>query len=117
MNSSIIKWARATPVSVPAKPDSINSPGIDETDVAFAKKFQTGGAWSEFHLQNKWIIELVTNNDLVGIGETYRSVNLDTVKKAIASVIGKDIMTLNWRKLPVDDPRVYDAPGQPGRSR
>lgn len=109
MNTNVITWARATPVSVPARPDSINSADIDETDANFAKKFQTGGAWSEFHLQTKWIIELFTKNNLVGIGETYRSVNLESIQSAISKVLGKDVMKLTWRKLPVDDPRCYDA--------
>ena len=109
MNSSIIYRVRATPVSVPAKPDSINSPGVDETDAKFAKKFQTGGLWSEFHLQTKWIIELFTENDLSGIGETYRSVTKEDVQQAMSHILGKDVMQLNWRNLPVDNPRVYDA--------
>jgi muconate cycloisomerase len=105
----LITRARATPVSVPARPDSINSPGIVEADAAFAKRFRTGGSWSEFHLQAKWILELETAEGLVGIGETYRSVPPESARAALRSVLGKDPLALPWRRLPVEDPRAYDA--------
>ena len=55
-----ISAIRATPVRVPPKPDSINSPGITEDDVQFAARFRTGGNWAAFPLEIKWIIELRT---------------------------------------------------------
>src|SRR5262245_24670013 len=85
-----IVYARATPVRVPAKPDSLNSESIDEasgTEKAFARKFKTGARWSEFPLQQKWIIELHARDGTCGIGETYRSATRPSVRKAMRKIL------------------------------
>jgi muconate cycloisomerase len=104
-----IKYVRATPVIVPARTDSLNSPGIEEGDSAFSDKFKTGKSWDDFANQVKWIIEVETADGRRGIGETYRSVERHDVEVALQSVLGRDVLSLNWRALPVDTSRVYDA--------
>lgn len=110
MNSdTIIQSIKATEVIVPAKPGTLNSESVHDTDGAFAKKFLTGESWTDFAVQPKWIIELKLKNGLTGIGETYRSINEALLEKFINDLTGKNILELNWRRLPVGDKRLYDA--------
>ncbi|HEX7905491.1 MAG TPA: mandelate racemase/muconate lactonizing enzyme family protein [Chitinophagaceae bacterium] len=106
---SIIQSVTATEVVVPSKPDSLNSPTVHDKDTAFAKKFLTGASWTEFAVQSKWIIQITLRNGLTGIGETYRSVQADVLAEAIKVFAGQDVLKLNWRRLPVDDQRIYEA--------
>lgn len=100
---------RATEVVVPAKPGSLNSDTVLDKDSAFAKKFMTGESWTEFANQPKWIIEITLANGLTGIGETYRSASGELIREAMQEFAGKDILKLNWRRLPVADQRIYEA--------
>lgn len=109
MKSTRIASTRATPVRVPARPDSLNSPEIIEDDASFSSKFKTGKSWDDFANQPKWIIELEADNGIIGIGETYRSVEQADVYAALQRVLGCDVFQLNWRALPVESLRVYDA--------
>lgn len=106
---TIIKRIKATEVVVPAKPGSLNSESVFDKDVAFAKKFLTGGSWTEFADQSKWILEIELMNGLVGIGETYRSVAGQSLAEALKRFAGENLLQLNWRRLPVDDQRIYEA--------
>lgn len=100
---------RATEVVVPAKPGSLNSDTVLDKDSAFAKKFMTGESWTEFANQPKWIIEITLASGLTGIGETYRSASGELIREAMQEFAGKDILKLNWRRLPVADQRIYEA--------
>jgi len=106
---TIIESIKATEVIVPSKPDSLNSNSVLDKDEAFAKKFLTGASWTEFAVQPKWIIEIVLQNGLIGIGETYRSSSKELIETAIKTFIGLDILKINWRRLPVTDQRIYEA--------
>ena len=75
----------------------------------FAKKFLTGESWTEFAVQPKWIIEIKLQNGLKGIGETYRSSSKELILEAINALMGSDVLKINWRSLPVNDQRIYDA--------
>ena len=106
---TLIRAIKATEVIVPAKPGSLNSATVLDTDAAFAKRHLTGGSWTEFANQPKWILEIVLENGLTGIGETYRSASKDLIHAAMYELVGKDVLGLNWRVLPVDDQRIYEA--------
>lgn len=106
---SKIDSIRATPVRVPAKPDSLNSPGIEETDVQFAARFRTGGSWTDFPLEIKWIVELRTAGGQRGCGETYRGVTAEELQNVLPGLLGLDVLKTNWRRLPCSAPRAYDA--------
>ena len=108
-SKSTIKRLRATPVSIPARPDSLNSPEIIDEDAGFLAKFKAGKTWADFANQQKWIIEIETAGGVCGIGETYRSVEQEEVEPALHNLLGKDVLALNWRSLPVEAPRAYDA--------
>lgn len=107
--NTIIKKIEATEVIVPAKPGSLNSDDIFDKDEAFAKRHLTGGSWTEFANQPKWIIEITLENEVTGIGETYRSADPEKIKIAIDTLINQDILKLNWRRLPIKDQRIYEA--------
>ncbi len=109
MKDTIIQSVKATEVVVPSKPDSLNSESVQDKDVAFAKKFLTGASWTEFAIQPKWIIEIELRNGLTGIGETYRSASKELIEEAINQFTGRDVLKINWRRLPVSDQRIYEA--------
>jgi L-alanine-DL-glutamate epimerase-like enolase superfamily enzyme len=106
--SSIVS-IKATEVIVPARPGSLNSENVLDKDAAFAKRHLTGGSWTEFANQPKWIIEMSLQNGLTGIGETYRSADKTLVQQAMTELAGTDILNMNWRALPVTDQRIYEA--------
>ena len=109
INNTIIQSIKATEVVVPAKPGSLNSDMVLDKDTEFAKKFMTGESWTEFANQPKWIIEIALNNGLVGIGETYRSASKDLIKQAMNAFVGKDVLKMSWKHLPLSDQRIYEA--------
>lgn len=109
MNNTCIKKIEATEVIVPAKPGSLNSSDVRDTDKGFAKKFLTGESWTEFANQPKWILQITLVNGLVGLGETYRSAVPAVLQQAANRLIGEDILKLNWRRLPIEDQRIYEA--------
>lgn len=100
---------RAAEVIVPAKPGSLNSETVLDKDSAFAQKFLTGESWTEFANQPKWIIEMTLANGLTGVGETYRSASGELIRESLREFVGKDVLKLNWRRLPVTDQRIYEA--------
>ena len=109
MKDSIVKSIKATEVIVPAKPGSLNSPSILDKDTEFAKKLLTGSSWTGFANQSKWIIEMELSCGIIGIGETYRSASQGILKQSMNTFMGKDILSMNWRSLPVNDQRIYEA--------
>lgn len=106
---TIIHSIKATEVVVPAKPGSLNSEEVIDKDAAFAQKFLTGERWTEFANQPKWILEITLKNGLTGIGETYRSASKEMLYEAMQAFVGQDVLKLNWRRLPVNDQRIYEA--------
>jgi muconate cycloisomerase len=104
-----IRSITATEVIVPARPGSLNSDEVLDKDTAFAQKFMTGARWTDFADQPKWIIEINLKNGLTGIGETYRSTSPEVLAETMNFLTGKDILRLNWRRLPIYDQRVYEA--------
>ena len=109
MPNTIIRSVKATEVIVPSKPDSLNSASVLDKDIQFAKKFLTGSSWTEFAVQPKWIIEIELENGLTGIGETYRSASKEILEEAVNFFSGLDVLKINWRRLPVNDQRIYEA--------
>lgn len=109
MTPTTIKTIIASEVIVPSRPDSLNSVDVQDKDQAFAKKFLTGQSWTDFAIQPKWILQVILQNGITGIGETYRSASSEALKKAIDDLTGKDILSLNWKRLPISDQRIYEA--------
>ncbi|HET6996941.1 MAG TPA: mandelate racemase/muconate lactonizing enzyme family protein [Chitinophagaceae bacterium] len=109
IQNTIIQSIDATEIVVPSRPGSLNSDSVFDKDKEFAKKFLTGGSWTEFAIQPKWIVRIKLSNGLVGIGETYRSASKEIIDEAMKTFLGKDVRKLNWRRLPVSDQRIYEA--------
>jgi len=109
MSTTVIRSIRATEVIVPAKPGSLNSENVLDKDAAFAQRHLTGGSWTEFANQPKWIVEITLQNGLTGIGETYRNASKDLLYQAMVEFAGMDVLKMNWRALPVVDQRIYEA--------
>jgi muconate cycloisomerase len=107
--SCLIKRATATPVRVPARPDSLNSREVDDSDAEFARRFHTGKQWVDFPLEPKWILELEDEYGHIGIGETYRGVTAEQMAAAMPVFLEQDALRLHWRALPVRGARLYDA--------
>jgi hypothetical protein len=77
---------------VPARPDSLNSPEVDDTDAEFARRFHTGSRSTSFPDEIKWIIELTDSNGLCGVGETYRGPTAESVTDALRPLMSCDVL-------------------------
>jgi len=51
----------------------------------------------------------VLANGLTGIGETYRSASKEKIQEAMDRLTGMDVLKMNWRSLPIEDQRIYEA--------
>ncbi len=107
--NSVVHRVRATPVRVPARPDSLNSEGVQDDDAQFAKKFRTGKSWPDFPLEIKWIVQIETRDGIQGVGETYRAATRENVEAAVQQLLGRDVLRMNWRSMPTQDTKIMDA--------
>ncbi|MBI2940074.1 MAG: mandelate racemase/muconate lactonizing enzyme family protein [Chloroflexi bacterium] len=76
---------RLTKVRVPTNPDAVNS--LEWGD----------DGWSAVP---KFIVELITDEGLVGLGETYRGIGEDAVRTMATALQGKNPLQLCWQSLP-----------------
>ena len=98
----------ATEVVVPARPGTINSPGIDEP----LHKLPVAGqaAWTvQFDELPKCILELYLDNGIVGLGELYRDHDWRVVENVAARLVGMRLDDLPRQKLPIAHCREYDG--------
>lgn len=109
MKEAKVKRTRATPVRVPARPDSVNSDGIRDDDAEFAKRSITGKSWPSFTEEIKWIVEIENEDGTIGIGETYRGASRESVEATLKKLAGLNVLQMNWRSVAATDVRVYDA--------
>lgn len=73
-------------VAVPCRPDAVNSPewGVD--------------AWEGM---SRFIIQVHTDDGLIGLGETGRGMAEAPVRTAAAALVGADPLALPWQNLPL----------------
>ena len=103
-----IRRIRLDEVLVPAKPDSINSPEIDQPLHKLPQGAKRG--WSQqFDELSKTIIELELDNGVTGLGETYRAIANDQLQKIAGALVGLDLDVLNLQDLPITPGRAYDG--------
>jgi muconate cycloisomerase len=57
----------------------------------------------------KFIYQIQTDENITGIGESYREVSDEAVRKNIAGLLGLNVMKLNLRNLPIPYGREYDG--------
>ncbi len=100
----------ATPVVVPSRPDSIMSPGIeDDWSKAAGIGKTSGGSTAKFPELPKYILRAGTNRGLVGLGETYRAVSLENLKRNAQVLVERDLDSLKLARLPFPLDREYDG--------
>ena len=90
-------------VVVPARPGTTHSAEYhDATDPR---------AWTgvDFDKQTKFIYEIHTDEMLVGLGEGYRGTDERLVEANCKTLLGQNVMKLNWRELPLPYNRAYDG--------
>ncbi|HJS09581.1 MAG TPA: hypothetical protein VJ809_18060, partial [Pirellulales bacterium] len=98
----------ATEVVVPARPDTINSPGIDQP----LHKLPVSGraSWTvQFDELPKCVLELYLDDGTVGLGELYRDHDWRAVENISKRLVGTAIEELNRQKLPIAHCREYDG--------
>ena len=98
----------ATEVVVPARPGSINSPGIDQP----LHKLPVSGraAWSvQFDQLPKCVIELTLDDGVTGLGELNRDQDWRVVDGIAARLVGTPLEELPRQRLPIAHCREYDG--------
>ena len=73
-------------VIVPMKPDTVNSPGVEDK---LNKPDPITGRSLNFWEFPKWIIELVADNGVVGLGEPRRGDLYEPLRRQADMIIGK----------------------------
>ena len=91
---------------VPVDLDKVHSPGIQ--DPLCAPDPITGRVMN-FHEFPKWIIELVADNGLIGLGEPRRGDLYEPLKKYADMIIGKTLAELPVGNLPLPHGDVYES--------
>jgi len=105
---SKIRRIQLNEVVIPARPDSINSAGIDQPLHKLPQGAKRG--WTQqFDALPKTIIRLELDNGVIGLGETYRAVPLFLSQEVATSLVGVEIDELNLQSLPLPTGRVYDG--------
>src|SRR5688572_13882012 len=98
----------ATEVIVPARPGTINSPGIDQP----LHKLPVGGkaSWSvQFDELPKCVLEVYLTDGIVGLGELYRDHDWRVVETVARSLVDVTFEDLPRQKLPIAHCREYDG--------
>jgi muconate cycloisomerase len=98
----------ATEVVVPARPGTINSPGIDQP----LHKLPVAGqaSWSiQFDALPKCVLELHLTSGIVGLGELYRDHDWRVVESIAQRLVGAELADLPRQKLPIAHCREYDG--------
>ncbi|MFM1550374.1 MAG: hypothetical protein ACKJSG_13310 [Lentisphaeria bacterium] len=85
-------------IIVPMKPDTVHSTGVD--DKLCAPDPETGRSLSFWEFP-KWIIELVADNGLIGLGEPRRGDLLEPLQTYADLIVGKTLPELPVGSRPV----------------
>lgn len=94
-------------VVVPARPGAINSPDMDRP--LHKLPYRGRLAWSvQFDEIPKWIALVHCDDGTVGIGESLRGAQKTTLQAMAWSLIGADVATLPWTRLPLPRTREYE---------
>lgn len=97
-----------TGVRVPARPGSVHSADIRDSLDTTALSHAVDGSY-QFDDVTKLIYRIHTDCGVVGIGESYRSVDVGLVTRIAQSLIGEDPLSLNLQSLPMPVCREYDG--------
>lgn len=92
-------------IVVPMKPDTVHSPGVDDK---LCGPDPVTGRSLNFYEFPKWIIELVADNGLVGLGEPRRGDLYEPLKALADMIIGKSLVDLPVGNLPLPHGDSYE---------
>ncbi len=98
----------ATEVVVPARPGTINSPGIDQP----LHKLPVAGqaSWSvQFDALPKCLLEVYLDDGTIGLGELYRDHDGRVVESIAKRLVGTRLEELSRQQLPIAHCREYDG--------
>ena len=98
----------ATEVVVPARPEAINSPGIDQP----LHKLPVAGraSWTvQFDALPKCLLEIYLSDGVRGLGELYRDHDWRVVESIARQLLGVQFENLPRQKLPIAHCREYDG--------
>jgi muconate cycloisomerase len=98
----------ATEVIVPARPGTINSPGIDQP----LHKLPVSGqaSWTvQFDALPKCLLELTLDDGTIGLGELYRDHDWRAVDSVARRLVGEELERLCRQRLPIAHCREYDG--------
>src|SRR6478672_1634470 len=100
----------ATPVVVPSRPDSIMSPELsdDWSNSPLIGK-TTNLSTARFPELPKYLLRARTDVGIAGLGETYRDVSVENLRRNARRLIGQRVMDLRWAALPIPEDREYDG--------
>jgi muconate cycloisomerase len=91
---------------VPMKPDTVHSEGVDDKLCA---PDPLSGRSANFWEFPKWIIELVADNGLIGLGEPRRGDLGDALREQGQALIGKQLVDLPLADLPLPHGEDYES--------
>ena len=91
---------------VPMKPDTVHSPGVEDRLCAADP---VSGRTANFWDFPKWIIEVVADNGLVGLGESRRGDLLGPLRRYADMLIGKTLAELPVGNLPLPHGDDYES--------
>ena len=91
---------------VPMKPDTVHSSGIQDTLCA---PDPITGRVMNFHEFPKWIIELVADSGLIGLGEPRRGDLYEPLQQYADMIIGKTLAELPIGNLPLPHGDAYES--------
>ncbi len=95
-------------VVVPAKPDTVNSPEMDHALHMLSYGGKKG--WTlQFDRIPKAIVQLHTDDGIVGLGECYRGLPVELLKQTAQGLLDQEALSLNAQDLPIPPGRLYDG--------
>ncbi|MEW6753045.1 MAG: mandelate racemase/muconate lactonizing enzyme family protein [Candidatus Latescibacterota bacterium] len=102
-----IAEVRIHEVVVPMRPGTVSSPGL-ERPLTAADPF-SGRLLADFAQYPKWIVELVADSGLVGLGEPRRGDLLAPLQEQAALMVGKTLPELPPGNLPLPHGDAYES--------
>lgn len=95
-------------VVVRAKADSVNSPEFDHP--LHMLPHAGRAAWTvQFDEIPKLILQIETDEGIVGVGECYRGIPQQAVLDIARGLVGAELSTFNLQALPIPAGRIYDG--------
>ena len=110
MNTCKLAQITATPVIVPTRPDSTMSAGMeDDWSNSPAVGSTVNQSTDRLAELPKYILRGRSSDGLTGIGETYRFVNVDHLRRNAKRLCGRNLFEMRLANLDLPEDREYDG--------